>query len=102
VSSSLHSGDSKLTQLLRVVSDDDKPLYRRRKRARYHEEDPSSPRRSEGRQAARPQAEQRQAEQHHPKRTPMDQLMVTSFLNFSQSAPDALGAGQEMNLRFGE
>lgn len=28
--------------------------------------------------------------------------MITSFLNFSQSAPDALGAGQEMNLRFGE
>jgi hypothetical protein len=32
----------------------------------------------------------------------MDRLMIQSFLNFSQSAPDALGIGQEMNLRFGE
>ena len=35
-------------------------------------------------------------------RTPMDRLMIQSFLNFSEAAPDALGIGQEMNLRFGK
>ncbi|KAI5449597.1 hypothetical protein NCC49_004527 [Naganishia albida] len=72
-------------------SDDDKPIYRRHKRARHNTHEPSPPR----------QSERRQPQRRHPERSPMDQLMITSFLNFSQSAPDALGAGQEMNLRFG-
>ena len=42
------------------------------------------------------------ARPQHNQRTPMDRLMIQSFLNFSEAAPDALGIGQEMNLRFGK
>ncbi|GHJ89405.1 hypothetical protein NliqN6_5807 [Naganishia liquefaciens] len=75
----------------RETEEDEAPRQRKRRRQRSPVDVTSNDARM-GQPVMTPQRNQR---------TPMDRLMIQSFLNFSEAAPDALGIGQEMNLRFG-
>lgn len=89
----------------RIPETDEEEAPRRRKRAKYDRRPNGihAEQRVDTHQHTQQSPADKRADTHQQTlRTPMDRLMIQSFLNFSEAAPDALGTGQEMNLRFGE